>query len=169
MSFSGSVSSETDFKLTKSAGFPSAFTAAIKDLVKVSFTDGTIADRADRVYYKQLSLAGANTDLDLQSLTDIFGDALSFTEIVYGRIRTLSTADPLTIGHASSLTDAWTSWLSNPGTMTLRPKTAGFSSYVEFGNGFDPGYAVGPTNKLLRLNPGAQTFPVVVLLVGRSA
>lgn len=169
MALNGGVLSKADFTLTKSSGLPTALSIPIGDQARLSLANGTVTDQANRIYYKQLSLAGAVTDLDLTNLTDPFGDALAFVEIAWGRVVNLSTANVLTIGGAGAIANAWTAWLSNPGTITVKPKTSSYSGYVEIGSGFDPGYAVDSTHKFLRLDPGANTFSVIVVLVGRDA
>lgn len=169
MALNGTIKSVIDLRYSKSAGLPAAITTPIGDTARLSISSGTAADQADRLHWDVYSLAATPTDLDLRDLLDIYGDPLAFAEIVWGRIYTLSQAAPLTIGGAGAIANAWTAWLSNPGTLTVRPKTPSFSSYVEFGTGFDPGFAVAVGNQILRLDPGAATFDVVAILAGRSS
>jgi hypothetical protein len=171
MALTGQFYFKADFALTKSTGLPRELRLPLTGEYTNNVADGTTDNKADRIYFKKLTLAATPTDLDLQSLIDVNGDAVSFAEIIGGYVENTDTANPLTIGGTGAITNAWTSWLSNPGTIKVRPAASATSPSIQpIGpTGDDPGFAVSGTNKVLRLDPGANTIVINIMLVGRSA
>lgn len=169
MAASGSAKFLSDFTQSKSAGLIASQTLPGKIDSSVTVTsDGTGADQANKVYSKQLSLAGTTLDLDLTALTDVFGDAFVATSLCELHIQNLSTSFPLTIGSTSTVANFHTAFLSNPGTITLPRSTATNISQIMVACFAATAFPVDSSHKLVRLDPGANSFTVNVVAVCRA-
>lgn len=82
MALSATVKATINATQTKTADFESA-SSAIAHALSVSYTDGTAASQADRIWKDTRTLAASATeDLDFSgSLTDIYGAAVVFADI----------------------------------------------------------------------------------------
>lgn len=82
MALSASVKVSINATQTKTADFESA-SSAIALALAASFTDGTAANQADRIFKDTRTLTASSTeDLDFSgSLTDIYGAAVVFADI----------------------------------------------------------------------------------------
>jgi hypothetical protein len=132
-----------------------------------SVANGTGAGQIDTVWVDRRTLAlSTPVTLDLTSLAAASTNtgAAAFVEILYYAIISNETADggkTLTIGNAASVQFPG-NWGGS--TTTIAIKSGGFTHH------YDPstaGIAVG-TNKNLKLDPGAATHDVTVILMGRS-
>jgi len=149
--------------------------------VQYAFLQGTASNSIDLLYAATLSLAGTATNLDLTSLTDPAGGSINFARVRHIMIANLATTAgyTLTIGAASS--NAWTGLLgTSTSTIVLPPGIAAVSGtsparpsvFVAgdpLSSGASGGFIVGASSKVLKLDPGANTFSVSVLIVGTSA
>jgi len=133
-------------------------------------TSGTDDDQADLKYTKTLSFAAAAQVLNLQSLTDVQGNAVVLARVksIIGKFRGAVEGNTLKLGYAALTSNAWTSLVSNPGQITFEAYStdandAGFAILAP-GDGYD----VGASNRLLNLDPGAATFSLDLEIVGAS-
>lgn len=135
-----------------------------------TFTNGTAANQADRLFSDTRTLAAsANEDLDLAGTTllDAFGAALTFVRL-RGIIVAAAAGNTNNVVIGGAATNGFTSWVgASTHTVTVRP--GGVFSLV----GPDTsGYTVtAATGDLLRVaNSGAGT-PVTydIILIGASA
>lgn len=129
------------------------------------YATGTAASQQDRVYSTTLSLVGAAQTIDLLgSLTDSFGAALSFVEVtgVFIKNNATTTGYTVTVGAGSN---PWITWLKATGdAVVVGP--GGFFAITSPLDGYAP---VAGTGDILTIDPGANTFQVTVLIVGRAA
>lgn len=134
-----------------------------------SSTDGTATDQANRKYAKPLSLlVSTPMVLDLTSLTDFEGAALSFGRIKSVLIVNLSTTKPVLFGSLTTVTNAHTGIISNPGQLTIRPSTATSPGLFTWIAPDATGSVVDSTHKLFQLDPGAFSISVWVEIVGTT-
>lgn len=82
MALTGTFKVWSNFQQTKSADFEAA-TSVISHTLALTFTDGTAAGSADRIWKDTRTLsASASENLDLSgSLTNIYGDAVVFADV----------------------------------------------------------------------------------------
>ncbi len=176
----GSLNLQAQFTETITSGVISTLQLPANINQNITYTNGTAAGMVDYIYAKTLSLAGSATTLDLQSLTDLNGGAIVFTRIRELLIVNLAVtaAYTVTVGAASA-----TQWTTGPlGTTTatsiLQPSVgqtapATNGSMMRYSDPWSVGASTGAyvdaSHKSLKLDPGANTISVYVLLVGCSA
>jgi hypothetical protein len=134
-----------------------------------SLANGTAADQCNLQYINTLALVASTPQaLNLQSLTDVYGNSLSFSKIRQIIINMKSTTDgqTLTLGYGTTTANAWTSLVSNPGTITLQAATTNNNAVFVLTAPNTTGWAVGSSNRLLQFDPGSATFNVDVLIWG---
>lgn len=133
----------------------------------LTLADGTDPGQADSAYGATLSLAGAPEDLDLSSggLLDCFGDAVDLTSVAAVVIvnRSTVTGESLTIGAAA--VNPWTGFLGTT-TSTVVIAPGGFLAWQP--GTVDVVPVSAGTADVLRLDPGAATFDVDIIIIGRS-
>ena len=121
---------------------------------KTTISDGTGANQADLIWHDQRTLAsGANEELDLAgSLSDAFGDTVTFAKIKAMLITNPDTASTLKVGGAAS--NAWATWVANStDIIVIRP---GGRFYIEAPDA--NGYAVtAGTGDKLKILHGAES------------
>ncbi len=141
-----------------------------------TYTNGTGAGQIDMLYAKQLTLAATPTTLDLQSLTDLNGAALNFLRIREFIVQNLSTvaAYVVTVGGAGS--GAWVGFFGTTTSTLFLPTNVGATGNYATLHLSDPytvgattGAYVGASSHLLKLDPGANTIIINVILAGCSA
>lgn len=135
-----------------------------------SFTTGTGAGKADRVFSDRRSLAASGTeDLDLAGvLTDAFGATITFAR-VKGLIVTAAATNTNNVVVGAASATPWAALFNATGTVTLRP---GASMCVVAGVADAVTYAVGAgTADLLKIaNSGAgSTVSYDIVVIGASA
>lgn len=132
---------------------------------------GTAADQADLKYTSSFTLAATPTILNLKSLLDIFGGAIVLVKVRSITIVNKATTDAfvLLMGYATTTSNAWTSLVTNPGQITIAPSTATNNGMFAMTAPNTTGWAVGTSNRLLNLDPGANSIPIDIEIVGTSA
>lgn len=82
MALTATVKASVNASLTKTADFESA-ASAIAHAFAITFSDGTAAGQADRIFKDTRTLAASATeDLDLSgSLTNIYGETVAFADV----------------------------------------------------------------------------------------
>lgn len=143
----------------------------------IAYGNGTAAGMIDLLYGKVLSLAGSATTLDLTSLTDLNGAAINFARVRELIIvnQAVTAAFTVTVGAAAS--NAWSTGPLGTSTSTsiLQPsvgQTVGLSMLRwsdPFTTGATTGGYVDSTHKALKLDPGANTISVAIIIAGCSA
>lgn len=133
-------------------------------------TSGTAADQADLKFTATLLLAASPTVLDLTSLTDIYGGSVNFKRVRSITIVNKAATDGFTVkfGYSTTTSNAWTGIVTNPGQITINPSTAANNGIFVMTSPTATGWAVTSTNKLLNLDPGANTVAVDIEIVGCS-
>lgn len=138
----------------------------LKSVFNVS---GILADQCTKLYCPTGGLtfvASTPQVLNLQSLTDVTGAALSFAGIRFLAIRNNATTDGWVLLVGAAATIAWEALVSTGGTITVHPSTSvnsGFSMHQL------PGTTAGvvdSTHKSLQLDPGGHAFTADILIAG---
>lgn len=128
------------------------------------YATGTGSYQQDTAYSVTLSLAGSAQTIDLRGVTGAFGSALTFAEVtgVIVKNKATTTGYNLTIGAGSN---PWITWLIATGDGVV----LGPGGLFVVTSPLD-GYATtGGTGDILTFDPGANTFSVDVVILGRSA
>ena len=129
--------------------------------------DGTNPDQADVPYSATVSLAGAPVDIDLNgSLQDCFGDNADFLSVSDFIVLNTSetTGENVTVG--GDATAPWFGFLADASDANVIPP----SGFLLWSGGDVDAIAVTPTTgDILQLDPGAATFDVELVIIGRSA
>jgi len=167
--FEAILSKDLDLDVTSKAALAREFNLA--------FDDGTGEDEVDLVWFDSISLAaGADTDIDLSgSLTDPWGDSVSFAKIRGLFIKNASTTDAeiqFGGGDGGDGTNAWDTWITSTaadGSEAVKVPPGWTWGAAHTGTG---GYAVtANTGDILRIknNDGALAAIVEVVILGISA
>jgi hypothetical protein len=141
----------------------------------VTYSNGTAAGMIDLVYAKQLSLAGAVTTLDLTALTDMNGAAINFARVRELIIQSLATTAAFTLAIGNAASNAWTGFLGATSIFTMPTNVGATGNYAttQWSDPYTVGAATGAyvdgTHKNLKLDPGANTFSVNIIIAGCSA
>jgi hypothetical protein len=167
----GSININTTFN-QPITGIPGSSVPSISNQqsIKVQFsnTSGSGANQVNLKHSKTYVLAAAPLDLDLTSLTDVVGNAVTFAKIRSISVVNKSTTDGqvVVVGYATTTSNAWTGLLSNPGTITIEPSTtSNAGAWIQTAPN-TTGWAVSSSSKLIQLDPGANTITVDVEIVG---
>lgn len=128
------------------------------------YATGTSSSQQDVAYSVTLALAGSAQTIDLRGITGAFGTALTFAEVtgVFIKNKATTTAYNLTVGAGSN---PWITWLIATGDgVVVGPGGILFLTSPIDGYGTTAG-----TGDILTFDPGANTFSVDVVIIGRSA
>lgn len=167
----GSVGASVDATLIDSAGplanKPVAVGFSIKSIFQAS---GTAADQVDKCYAKTLSFTASTAqNLDLTSLTDIYGNAVSFARVRSILIKPKGTTDAATLTLAPHATNGWTNFLGASSALKLGMATSTNDAGFCASSPNTTGWAVSGSNKVLVLTPSAHAFDVDIEILGASA
>lgn len=137
---------------------------------------GTTVGKFNVVAVAAGTAASAPSAFDLTTILDPFGAAAVFAKVNYILICNDATADGSKLLLDGTVTNAWTSWCNSIATSKLVIP----SGFVDPGNstsnipgmallfgGNTTGLGVGGSNKIISLDPGANTIPWRVFLLGR--
>ena len=174
---SGTVVQQLSFTEVITAGVIS--TLNLPAILNDNFTygNGTSAGNVDYIYAKSLSLAGSATTLDLTSLTDLNGGSVNFARVRELVIVNLATTAAYTVTAEPGVSNPWTTgpWGTSTST-TIIPTNVGATgnySFFRFVDRYTVGATTGAyvdgTHKTIKLDPGANTISVYVLILGCSA
>ncbi len=173
---SGVINTNYAFTELISTGLITPNTLAATINRNITYGNGTGSGQYDMLYAEKLTLAGTPTTLDLQSLTDLNGAALNFLRIREFIIQSQATtaAYTLTVGGAGA--GAWLGFFGTTTSTLVMPTNVGATSNFATMQLSDPytvgattGAYVGASSHLLKLDPGANTFTIYIILAGCSA
>lgn len=171
---SGNVNLTASFTETISSGVVTTQSLPASITQGLSYSSGTGPGQCDLLYSKQLSLAGSATTLDLTSLADLAGSSYSFARVRELIITNLASTGGYTLTIGSASASAWTGFLGTASaTAVIHPGTSAggnthrWSDY--YNTGSTSGAVTGASSKLLKLDPGANTFSVNIIILGCSA
>jgi hypothetical protein len=170
MAVSGSISISSNLTQTP-VSLPGATPVRTAFTSTWTVASGTAADQADRKYAKPLTLAaGTPTVLDLTALTDLEGNPVNFARVksIIGVNRSQVPGQVVLFGYATTTANAHVGIVSNPGQMVIRPSTATNPGVFAFVAPDADGFVVGPTSKLIQLDPGAHTIELDLEICGSS-
>lgn len=165
---SGTAQLSANFTQTVSSGVVSSQNLAATLSSTTSYANGTAANQVDLIYAKQLSLAGTPTTLDLTALTDLSGASVNMARVRYLDIQVVDTTSGhnVTIGDATS--NAWTAFWGATGTdIVYAGSRRVWNDPTSTGAGV--GAVTSGTSKALKLDPGAATITVNIVILGCSA
>jgi hypothetical protein len=131
-----------------------------------NFTDGTTADKVDKVHFKRYSLTTTPTDIDLAgTLVDALGNATVFVEIAGIFIKNNSTTAGQNV-HVGGDANGLVNWVGAAADyIIVRP--GGVFCMVEPS---DPAYAVtAGTGDILQVVAATGTPSIDLMILGRSA
>jgi hypothetical protein len=162
----GSVNMTASFAEVATGGITSNLLSQVISKIN-TYTNGTGSNQVDTIYAATLSLAATPTTIDLSTLTDPSGASINFARVREFIVQNTDAA----AGHDVTLTQG----ASNG--VTFLPATGGiparYSSIVRISDpvstGATNGNYVDSTHKTLKLDPGANTIQVLILIVGGSA
>lgn len=150
------------FKGTEDISTAEVLKAVHEMTVAESRADGTGTSAVDGVWSNlALSLASTSTTLDLQSLTDSFGNALSFQKIFWMAIQNKDTSNELKVGAA--VANQWEPFVSATGDIVVVPANGWFV----WAN--TTGATVDATNKDLKLDSPSATIAVEIMVIGTKS
>lgn len=169
---SGSVTLNAGFTQVVSSGVVTTQNLAVSVPQNLTYANGTGAGQVDLIYAKQLSLAGSATTLDLTALTDLSGASINFARVRELIIQNLATTSTYTVTVGAAASNAWTGILGTTTSTLIIPPSAGnglfrFSDYSS--TGASTGAVVSGTSKSLKLDPGANTISINIVILGCSA
>ena len=165
VTYSGSVTDNAS--MTAVPSFPFNISPSVS--APLNFTRSYNSADITKVYWNTYSVTSTPTTIDLTSLTDIVGNALSFSTLVYLKVINQDTTNHLTIGGVEA-NDLF--GVALPFTLAGQNRSSG--------NGGSSGSAgstgsevslvtnitVDATHKLLSLTASAGTISVQVLVAG---
>lgn len=139
-----------------------------------SFSDGTSANQADAFIFEiDRTLSSTSENLDMYDLaafdaaTDIYGNAVTFAEIVAILIQCESTSTTNLLVGGLSATTAWNSIFNGDDDAKIPVHPGGFLMLVAPD---DPAYAVADTsNHLLKMEASGGNVTYNLAILGRSA
>lgn len=128
------------------------------------------ADKCNLTYLATLTFVASTTQtLNLQSLTDIFGNAISFARVRSIEIYPKSTTDGATLTIAKGASTGFTGLGAAFSVTMPASKTAGNDALFVVGSPNATAMVVGASTKNLDLTPSAHAFDVDIRIVGSSA
>ena len=162
---SGNTNLVFSFQQIKTAGIPGTqgITAQTGfSFSALSWANGVAANQVDLLYFVRLSLAATPTTIDLTTVLDPFGGTDVFVKGRAAVLYNASTTDGQIITISGGATNPWTNWTT--GNVIL---PAGGKLY--FDAPLLGGIPVSGTNKTLKFDPGANTVPLEIGIVGTDA
>jgi hypothetical protein len=167
----GSVKSAIAFS-QQPVGLPGTVTApqSVQNFNTAFTIAGSAADQVNKLYINTLTfVASTPQTLDLTSLTDIYGAAVSFSTVRAITMKMNSTANGATLMlgyNASQPATAWAGFLNATGSLTVQASTATNSADLILTAPNTTGMAVSGGSKNLQLTPSAHAFTVDITIAG---
>jgi hypothetical protein len=165
----GSAGPTINFTQVSAVGIGSSVNLPILSAFKSQFrVSGGNLDQCDTIYAKTLNfVASTPQTLDLTTLTDVVGNAISFARVRLIAFRVHATTDGWMLLVGDSVTNEWDGLCSAGATVKVYSSTAINDAFVLFQMPNTTGAAVSPTTKTLKLDPGANALGLVdVIIVG---
>lgn len=146
------------------SGKPFSAEAQLQALFQSS---GTAADQVNGLYAATLSFSASTPQtIDLQSLTDIFGAALSFQRVKGIALRVNSQTDGASLSIAPGASNGNTAILGTGSSLRVLASTANNQGFLVLAAPNTTAYAVSGSSKTLTLTPSAHAFTVDIVIVG---
>lgn len=173
LNVAGSAGSTHSISIAPSSGILSGIGQIVNLPYSCTFTNGTAANQINLYHVKTYTLAAGVTGINLfdGSLLDPYGAACAFRKVKRFRVQPLTTTDAQTtiLGYGTTTSNAWTGFLSNPGTITLQAASSVNNAWFDMECPNTTGWAVSTSNKLFQFDPGANTFNINVEIWGTDA
>lgn len=156
----GSITIGSLFRSTNTVGLDTAG-ATSNFQHNESYSDGTGANQVQKIVTASLNLVGAAQTIDLQNITDAFGNTVVFTKVksIFVRIPNATTGQVVTIQGGAA--NPFTAFMADPSDKVTLKAGGAFviTSPVD-------GYTVDGTHKTLKFDPGASTIVCQVQIAG---
>lgn len=134
----------------------------------LSYANGTASNQVDTIYAKTITLAATTQTIDLTSLTDPAGNAITFVRVREFIIVNTATSASFDLKVEAGASNGWAQL--PPSTSPILTRYGGIlrlSDPVSTGAG--NGAIVGSTSKTVTFDSGSNTITFLVLIVGGSA
>jgi hypothetical protein len=160
------------FNLTPSAGYLAGQTIAAALGLGLKLTYGTGADQIDLIAPLDLTfVASTMQSIDLTSMVDTLGTALSFARVKLFALRVESQTDGATLTLTPDATNGWsTGPVGASSSLLLLPGSLAnpFGGFTIFSAPNTTGYVVNSTHKKVDMTPNANAFTATLLIAGCS-
>ncbi len=166
MSITGNIQVGSNIQHSSPLSYALPFNTKQSMVFKIAGNVPGSADNVDKKYSADLTLSSTPTIIDLNALFDPFGASFSFAKVrsILIRNRSTTSGQTITLGYATTTTNAWTSLFT--GQIVIQPSTATNQGLFVMLSPND-GWAVSSTNKLLSL-VGSTTIQATIEIMGSS-
>lgn len=129
---------------------------------------GTAADQVQKMYAATLTFTASTPQtIDLTSLTDIQGAALSFSSVRAIMVRHKGTTDGSSLSLSAGAANGQTNILGTAAALRILPSSAaGNDGWFALTAPNTTGYTVDSTHKTLTFTPSAHGFDVDIVILG---
>lgn len=144
----------------------------------LNFGSGTGSNNIDLIYAKAITLVASTPQtLDLTSLTDLSGASINFARVRDFAVINTSTTTGQIVTVGAAATNAWVGPLGTttstaivyPGVTGAATPSPGHIRWTDpYTTGVSGGMVVTGTSKSVKLDPGANTITVYVIIAGCS-
>lgn len=161
--FTQALASTVPGSANTGAQIASAYTAKF-------ITSGTSADQVDLAYGTTLTLVASTPQtIDMRSLTDLYGNSITFARVRALFFRNRATTDGYTVTLGNAASNAWTSLLPSTSTMLVYPSSSTNDGWTAIVAPNTTGISTGSSNKSLKIDPGSQNITFDIVALGCSA
>jgi hypothetical protein len=164
VSASGNLVVTTTYSVPTTTGTLGTDTEYVSRTWSRQYAGGTASGQFDLGWSERRTLAGVPLTYDLTALTGPRG-TVTFAHIIEVAINVITSTDPatLTLGGEGSANE----WVSPFGAAGQTIKLRSLGTFI-LAAPDATAYAVGPTNRLFKVNPGASTVTYEILFKARS-
>lgn len=175
---SGNANVQVSVTQTVTAGLVTTqqLPASITSLV--NYTNGTGAGQINLCYAKALTLNATPTTLDLTSITALDGSTVNFARVRELFVLNLNSTGGqiVTVGSSGGVGSAFSAFQGASGTTFIHPAITSSVASATMLRWSDPsnvgassGAVTGASNKNVKLDPGANSVTVQVVILGCDA
>lgn len=158
--------------LVSTQNLPASITQAL------NYSSGTGAGQVNLCYAKALTLNATPTTLDLTSILALDGSTVNFARVRELFVMNLASAggQVLTVGSSGGVGSAFSAFQGASGTTVVHPAITSSVASATMLRWSDPsnvgassGAVTGASNKNVKLDPGANSITVQVVILGCDA
>lgn len=173
---SGTLNLGANFSQQISSGVIADYSIPANLALNLTLGNGTSAGKVDLCYAKKLNLAGSATTLDLSSIADVSGATVNFARVRLLIVQNLATTAGYTVTLGSAASNQWTGFLGTSTSTVIVPPNVGATANQSlflftdlYSVGASTGAYVDGTHKSFKIDPGANTLDINLLILGCSA
>jgi hypothetical protein len=164
----GTVTTNAAFTQVVSSGVIVPYQIPANITGSLSYTNGTASNQVDTLYAKSITLVATTQTIDLTSLTDPAGNAISFARVREFWVINTATTASFDLKVESGASNGWA-----PLPPSTTPLFARYSGNLRISDpvstGASNGNVTSGTSKTITFDSGANTITFYVLIVGGSA